>query len=470
MFLLDERVFMHLGILKVAAVLEQAGHKVEMLDLSGIQNYEDVVRLHAKRTQAKVFGITSTTPQLRAVHKIAQILKESGSRVILGGPHVTLVNTAFKAGSRRGAKAMAQLFEMADVLVAGDGEDAIFQAIEPNSPRIVDADDSKSSLFLTDQRFDELPLPARHLIDVDSYHFMIDGRRGLSLIGQLGCPFTCGFCSGRNSPSFRKIRLRSVGNVISEVEHLHAAYGVTGFMFYDDELNVNKALPDLLRGLIKLQSKLGVDFRFRGCVKAELFTEEQARLMHETGFRTLLVGFESGSPRILENINKKATREDNTRCLELAQSHGIGIKALMSIGHPGESPETVEETKQWLIQVKPKEFDVTIITTIPGSHYYDRAVETKPGVWTYTQPKTGDKLHSLEIDYAQVMDYYKGVPGQYQSFVFTDCLSPKDLVILRDDVEASVRAALKIPFNTSAQAVRYEHSMGMLGPTVFRST
>src|SRR2546425_4141041 len=47
-FLLDERVFMTLGILKVAAVLEQAGLAVEMLDLSGVENYEEVVRDHVR--------------------------------------------------------------------------------------------------------------------------------------------------------------------------------------------------------------------------------------------------------------------------------------------------------------------------------------------------------------------------------------------------------------------------------------
>jgi len=51
LFLLDERVFMTLGILKIAAVLEGLGHRVEMLDLSGIQNYEEVIRIHAQKNE-----------------------------------------------------------------------------------------------------------------------------------------------------------------------------------------------------------------------------------------------------------------------------------------------------------------------------------------------------------------------------------------------------------------------------------
>ena len=65
-FLLDERVFMSLGILRVAAALERAGVPVEVLDLSGIENFEDVARLHAGQSSATHFGITATTPQMPA--------------------------------------------------------------------------------------------------------------------------------------------------------------------------------------------------------------------------------------------------------------------------------------------------------------------------------------------------------------------------------------------------------------------
>ncbi|MEP6601245.1 MAG: hypothetical protein ABJB49_05475, partial [Nitrospirota bacterium] len=63
-FLLDERVFMTLGILKVAAVLEQAGIEVEMLDLSGVENYEEVVRDYASASATSCYGLTATTPQM----------------------------------------------------------------------------------------------------------------------------------------------------------------------------------------------------------------------------------------------------------------------------------------------------------------------------------------------------------------------------------------------------------------------
>src|SRR5947199_8537216 len=63
-FLLDERVFMTLGILKVAAVLEQAGIQVEMLDLSGVENYEEVVRDNVRNVSVTYYGLPATTQHI----------------------------------------------------------------------------------------------------------------------------------------------------------------------------------------------------------------------------------------------------------------------------------------------------------------------------------------------------------------------------------------------------------------------
>src|SRR5258708_20710566 len=83
-FLLDERVFMSLGILKVAAVLEQAGCSVELLDLSGIENFVDVVDLHIRSSTACAVALTTTPPQLPAAVKIAE-------RILAGPPHARII-------------------------------------------------------------------------------------------------------------------------------------------------------------------------------------------------------------------------------------------------------------------------------------------------------------------------------------------------------------------------------------------
>ena len=468
-FLLDERVFMHIGILKVASSLEQRGYHVEFLDLSGIDNYLDVIRDYCKKSDIKTFGLTASTSQIPFSVEIAKLIKQvdKNNKLIIGGPHVTLMHTASKREIKKGldksdraTKDVENLKNIFDVLVCGDGEYAIFDALKIDKG-IIDADDRKSSLFLNNEQFSKLPLPARHLLDVDSYKYTIEGKKSVSLIAQLGCPFQCTFCSGRNSPFLRKIRQRDSDSIVEEMRHLYHQYGFTGFMFYDDELNVNKSLIQLLNKITDLQDEVGEEFRLRGFVKAELFNEQQAEAMYRAGFRWLLTGFESGDERVLKNIKKMATRDDNTRAVEIAKKHNLKVKALMSIGHAGESHKSIENTKNWLLKVEPEEFDCTIITTYPGSPYFDDAIKEN-NYYTYTSKVTGDKLYQSTIDYLSELDYYKGDPnGGYISYVWTDHISAADLVKERDKLESEVRNKLGIPFYDARSAAKYEHSMGM---------
>ena len=472
-FLLDERVFVSLGILKVAAVLEQAGYDVEVLDLSGIGNYQTALHDYCTSSPTKMFGITATTPQMPQASVIGAKIRslKPDARVILGGPHVTLTHTAARKEQERGVhgraiKVFESLMRDYDVLVSGDGEKAIFTALGDAPPKLVDANDLNSPLFVTRDEFDQSPWPARHLVDLKSYRYSIDGENATSIVGQLGCPFSCGFCGGRESPCLRVARIRSTQNVIHEIEAVYRDYGYTGYMFYDDELNVNPRFMELLDGLAQLQIRIGRRLHLRGFVKAELFTRRQAEAMYMAGFRWILSGFETGSPRMLVNINKRATREDNARCIEYAHEFNLKVKALMSLGHPGESPETIAQTRQWLLRVKPDDADITIITPYPGTSYYDRARPSaqKSGIWAYRVPATGDMLYCKEIDYCDTSVYYKGDPnGGYRAYTWTDQLTSTDLVSARSDLEKEIRSRLSLPVQAGETALHYEHSMGQHG-------
>src|SRR5437016_5071689 len=179
-FLLDQRVFLSLGILKVGASLRAAGVEVDHMDLTGVSNYLDVVRDYKENA---IFAITATTPQMPAAVNIACAIR---GKTILGGPHVTLVNAAAKSGNPRAMNALADLKACFDVLVAGDGEQAIFDALIEGRG-LIDADDTKSDLWQTSEKFTASPWPDRTLVDMDSYHYMIDGAKATSLISQLGC-------------------------------------------------------------------------------------------------------------------------------------------------------------------------------------------------------------------------------------------------------------------------------------------
>lgn len=492
---MDERVFPNLGILKVAGSLERAGWQVSHLDLCGYMNFRKIVYEHAQNAKGHFFGITATTPQLPAAVEIAKTIHSAHpfAKVILGGPHVTLVYAAKRIEVKQGRigrahRAAERLEQVFDTLVTGDGEEAIFLACQYQAPKVVDADGFKEAgkpnlLFLTPKQLDAAVMPARHLIDLESYRYNIEGVNATSIVAQLGCPFDCGFCAGRNSPSFRNIRTRSADAVIEEMVHMHHAHGIRGFMFSDDEQNlVNNAFLEFLEKITKKQRELGTTWRLRGFLKSQLFNEAQAEAMYEAGYRKILIGFESGSPRILSNIRKRATQEDNTRCVEIARKYGLEVKALMSVGHPGESEETIDETRRWLLEMNPPDFDVTIITPYPGSPYYDDALPVDDH-YTYTCKDAyggvHDRLHQVEIDYRTEVDYYKGDPNVVViSHVWTDYLSPEDLVRHRNQVELDVRGKLGLPYYQRSEPIdvgdyNYGHSMGqtpILPKRMFRTS
>lgn len=492
-FLLDERVFPNLGILKVAASLESAGVRVAHLDLCGYTNYGKIVADYVNHDVGGCFGITATTPQLPAAVEIAAAIRSvrPDAHIILGGPHVTLVYAAKRVEEKqnrigRAHRAAERLEKIFDVLVAGDGEEAIFQACRRDSPKVVDADGFRgNTLFLNSEQLTKAPFPARHLVDLSSYRYNIEGVNATSIVAQLGCPFGCGFCAGRNSPSFRNIRTRDSDAVVEEMVHMYHTYGIRGFMFSDDEQNlVNKSFLEFLEKITRKQRELGTTWKLRGFLKSQLFNEDQAQAMYEAGYRKILIGFESGSPRILSNIKKRATQDDNTRCVEIARKYGLEVKALMSVGHPGESTETINDTRRWLLDMDPPDFDVTIITPYPGSPYYDDAVpygeEGGHPSYAYTcQDGDHDRLFQVELDYRTEVDYYKGDPNALViSHVWTDHLSREDIVHHRNQVEKDVRGKLGIPYYPRVEpidcaTINYDHSMGqtpILPSRMFRSS
>lgn len=490
-FLADERVFPFIGPLKVAAELEANGNPVEVLDLSGYENFLDVLDVHLESTNSNIFALTATTPQYPAAVAIARKIEEENptAQIILGGPHATLAHTSAMSDREkkikgRGHRAFAQILDDFDTVVVGDGEQSVFYAIDPEADQIVDAGNRLSPLFMQRGTLDNYHLPARHLIDHNSYRYHINDEgetyRAFSVIAQLGCPFGCGFCGGRESNVFRIARTRSIQNVVSEIETVvlesqNWEEPLRGVMFYDDELNVNPgALEELCLELIDLQDRLDIDMRFRGFVKAELFTQEQAELMYRAGFRILLTGIESGSDQILAAIGKGTSRETNSRCVRYAHEAGLKVKALMSLGHPGESDSTIKKSAEWVKSNLDEgdEVDWTIITQYLGTPYYDESEwieDEHGGAWCYTV--NGERLWSRELDYSREAGFYKGIPGEYISYVWTDHMSPEMLVEARDAAEEETRAHLNLePVSSMVVAARqFDHSMGQLAANILRA-
>ncbi len=375
-YLIDGKVFPPLGILYAAAFLEKHGHNVRVIDLlNNKETYEP--------NKADYIGITATTPDFPKALEILKIIKKlnPNQKVVIGGSHSIIA-----------PKECKKYFDMTG--------DEFFDKLKIN-------EDFNSRT------------PARHLIDMDSYHYEIDGRKATNIIGQLGCPYNCAFCCGRYIKEFNKIKTRNVKDIMFELDCLNIRYKYTAFMFYDDEINLNKKrLSELCFALKKK------DYRWRAFIRSDLFTEEMAKEMAESGCHELLCGVESGSDRILKIINKKTTSKINTKARELCRKYGIRFKALLMIGLPSETREDVMMTKQWLLDNKPDTFDITIFAPYPGSLIYDHKERFDI---------------EFNIDYHKDMVFFKGIPGKYKSYVKTSKLDYNEIVRLRDELEENCK-------------------------------
>ncbi|MDP3766398.1 MAG: radical SAM protein, partial [Dehalococcoidia bacterium] len=157
-------------------------------------------------------------------------------------------------------------------------------------------------------------------------------------------------------------------------------------------------------------------------------------------FRYLCTGAESAHPEVLRLVGKGATVEDNTAFVRLCVRHGIKPKVFTMVGLPGESPESVEALARWLEQMAAdglSDADTTICTPTSGTPLFEQADK-----WLASGLISFDKAELQSNDEAV---NYKGIPGQYKSYVSTPTLSREEIVRSRDLVERRFRKAARLP-------------------------
>jgi anaerobic magnesium-protoporphyrin IX monomethyl ester cyclase len=436
-FLTDPKTIMPLGVLYIGTAIRFAGHECVVIDLGGVENYTEytINELTKYKKELTKVGISITTSQAQIARELTVEIRKHfpGIKIIVGGPHVTHAMLAHNRIPIRTQNLVDDIEDNYDVYVIGDAEKAIIQAFDPDSPKRIDASHKLSPHYVDDVYLNEIPFPDRSLLDVKSYHYnmgmvAINENNAINIMSQRGCPYTCRFCASRMDKYGRLLRKTDRIKVIDEIRHLYHTYGYTDYTFYDDELNVNPKLGTLLDSLKDLQMEVGQEFRFRSFVKSNIVTEQQMKNLAEAGFKVVATGAESGSERILTNMAKRSTKDHNTRCVEWAHKYGIYSKSIMSLGHPGESPETLAETEKWLDEVQLTDVNFTIISALPSSAYFD-STKFENGVWVYTAPETGDKLYDEGIDWTKTVHFYNGDPSlDYEATVFTDYLSKQDLI------------------------------------------
>jgi radical SAM superfamily enzyme YgiQ (UPF0313 family) len=332
-----------LGIGCIAAVLEQNGFEVEILDACSENLSIETIKGRIERSASDAVGIGMLTSTSKTAVAIAHAVKEIDPHipVFTGGPHVTfdyrnlLQNHPF------------------DYVVLGEGEYTtleLMQALREGRQ----AEDIKGLAFSNGQQItvtpprplitdlDALPYPARHLVDYESY---IEYTKyaatpsAAEVMGSRGCSHRCAFCS--SSHLFGRWRGRSPQNIMDELEFLRTRYPkVKSFSFMDDNFTFNRnrtfeiCYMLIERGLNR--------YPWECLARVDQVDSEMLDLMSEAGCRRIKFGIESGSPEILKNIRKKISLDTARESIELTRKAGIEAIAYFMLGNPGETMETIE--------------------------------------------------------------------------------------------------------------------------------
>ena len=220
---------------------------------------------------------------------------------------------------------------------------------------------------------DSLPFPARHLVDNSIYRRPDNGKVQAVIKVSRGCPFHCFFCLA-TPVSGKKVRVRSVVNIVAEIKECVEKYKIDNFLFWSDIFDFDKVWT------INLCNRIideGLKITWSANTRADTITQELADLMYKSGCRLMSLGVESGSQVILDRIGKRLTLDKIREAVKILKKAKIKIYNYFVIGLPWETEKTVEETVKFAIELDSDFISFYTATPLPGTKFYNYAMKSK---------------------------------------------------------------------------------------------
>ena len=194
------------------------------------------------------------------------------------------------------------------------------------------------------------------------------------VITSRGCPYNCTFCSSKalNPTEGKRVRYRSPGNVLEEIEFLVKHHGVKELFFSDDMFTGNtRHLFGVCEGLISRKLNL----TWVCMTHVNNITEEKLKIMKRAGCHQICYGIESGDPEIQKMINKNIDLEKARTVVRMTQKVGIDVRCSFMFGNQYETPETMLRTICFAKDLRPDFASFNIATPYPGTLFRSWAVE-----------------------------------------------------------------------------------------------
>jgi anaerobic magnesium-protoporphyrin IX monomethyl ester cyclase len=391
-----------LGLMYIAAVLEGAGYKAEILDAfmtdSSFLKVGDTlevgmpyrkIREEIRRRKPDIVGIASPfTCQAENAIRVGDIAKEVEPNILtlVGGPHVTAVPAEFLEEAKN-----------IDIAVVGEGEYTMLDItkcfegrmniddVQGIAYRRIDGTVKQNAVRPFIEDLDELPYPAYNLVNMEQYlnpdkiEYRSFKDRAVSMITSRGCPFNCNFCSVHLHMG-KKFRAHSVNYVINHIEYVTKKYGVKTIFFEDDNLTFDVKRFEAICDKI-IERGIRFNWETPNGIRADYLTLNLLKKMKQSGCQSVFFGIESGDQCVLDNvIGKRLNLKKVVNVAKMCKDVGLRTAAFYVIGFPGEKKENMLKTVELALRLK-RDFDVGMLLHVAtpslGTRLYEECVKKR---------------------------------------------------------------------------------------------
>lgn len=355
---IDCPVGLPMGLCQISAVLKEYGHTVTGLDMAFSSDELFIKRVR----ETEIIGLSITTRTFKESIRLARLAKQTNPNciIIAGGPHPTL----------RPHEVIAD--DSIDYCVVGEGEITIYElirALELKHPinlvkglvyrhndKIISTGTRK---FISN--LDIYPFPDRDLFGIARYGSPL--FYATPVMESRSCPYNCTNCQ----PALKRIagpyRVRSVHNVMAELEVLYYKYGIHNIFFQGNDMSVKR------RWFINLMNALqesDMGLRWSGTMRINHLDYKILRLMKDSRCYEFFVGIESGSQRVIDEVlNKKIDIERSKLTLSNADTLELQYHLYLMIGIPGETQQEMLDTVEFALTSNANSILVNIGKVIP---------------------------------------------------------------------------------------------------------
>ena len=367
----EDSLAVPIGIYYIAAVLKANGFNVEVINLAVEHEPDAYFAWIIQKHQPDLIGFSVMSATRMSGIRAARIARQSftQSTIVFGGPFATFM-----------PEPLLNANPEIDFIVKGEGEITFLelaQSLEEGHPKVTEKIDGlayrkggqviHTATREVIQNLDDLPHPSEYF----SFQHLSMSR---------GCPGKCTFCGSPKFWGHDEVRFHSPAWFADEIQALHQQ-DVRHFFISDDTFTFDRdRVITLCRELISRD----LDITWNAISRVDRLDEEMLVWMRKAGCIQISFGVESGSEVIRRHLGKPVQEEEIIRAFSLCTSLGIMPRAYFIYGSPGETKDTIQESVDLMLRIKPLSAIFYILVLFPGTFLYQRALDKSwinDGIW-----------------------------------------------------------------------------------------